>query len=764
MKNIFRIYKRDMKKICTNWAAAVMIVILIIIPSLYSLINIKASWDPYANTNGIKIAVVNEDKGTVFKDQDINIGKELIENLQDNNQLGWEFVDKETAENGLKLEKYYATIEIPENFSEDVTTVVDKQVIKPKLIYTVNEKKNAIAPKLTDAGIKTLKNQLDENIVKTVSGIIFRICNESGIELQNNKPDIRQAVDNVYDLEKNMPELEELLNSSIDGTTELKNLLVKVDEMIPTVSDTIDSTDDFLQNSKEYLDKAQSDLSDISPIVKEDLVTSENLLDTSSTAVDNLDDNILPDAAKKTLSVALDSAKATQATVEETRDKLKSIQKFIDKVSNIEIPNPIINKNLQSLEEIQKLQDNVKQQVNSLKSMQDSLKETSKIISSTLDKLDTIDQKLGIAIDKIDEEIKKLDNGEKLDIPMLKDIKDLLDEVNKLVSDTIDSYDSEIVPGVDSAFNSVREIIDNGLSLVKESRDSLPQMENLLGSFQDASDLSNDELKKLKDKFPDMKEKIYDLSSKLKEMDNNNELDDAIDMLTNDWNSQSTFMASPVEIDDNRLFPWPNYGSSSAPFYIVLCLWVGGLIGSALLSLHVQEFEEGIKIRPYQVYLGKLLLFYTIGILQALVASLGALFILKAYAVHSIIFVLYSIFVSLVFITMIYTAASLLDDVGKAVIVFILVLQLAGSSGNFPIEVTPPIFHKIYPYLPFTYATNGMRQVMAGIVYPILFKDLYILGGCMGVSLILGILFKGIMNKGAEPIMKKLFQSEILRH
>lgn len=148
MKNIFRIYKRDMKRICTNWAALIMAVVLIIIPSLYSLINIKASWDPYGNTNGLKIAVVNKDKGTVFKEQDINIGEELVEKLEDNDKMGWEFTDEETAKTGLKEEKYYATIVIPENFSEEVTTVSSKDVSKLKLIYTVNEKKNSIAPRL----------------------------------------------------------------------------------------------------------------------------------------------------------------------------------------------------------------------------------------------------------------------------------------------------------------------------------------------------------------------------------------------------------------------------------------------------------------------------------------------------------------------------------------------------------------------------------------------------------------------------------------
>ena len=151
MKNIFRIYVRDIKRMCTNWAAMIMAVIIILIPSLYSLTNIKASWDPYANTGGINIAIVNKDEGTVYKEQDLNLGEELVEKLEDNDKMNWIFVSEDEAAEGLINEKYYATIVIPEDFSKCTSTLMDKEVIKPKLIYTVNEKINAIAPKLTDA-------------------------------------------------------------------------------------------------------------------------------------------------------------------------------------------------------------------------------------------------------------------------------------------------------------------------------------------------------------------------------------------------------------------------------------------------------------------------------------------------------------------------------------------------------------------------------------------------------------------------------------
>ena len=761
MKNAFRIYKRDITKICTNWVAIVMMLVLIIIPSLYSLINIDASWDPYANTSGIKIVVINEDKGAIFKEQDINLGNELIENLKDNDKLGWVFLDdKEMAKQGLLLEKYYATIEIPEDFSQNATTLVEKDIIKPKLIYTVNEKKNAIAPKMTDSGINTVKNQLDENIVKTMSGVLFKVLNEKGIDIQDNRAKITKIVDNIYELDENMPELEALLDGAIYGTEDLSKVLDKSNDMLGAVSDTLDSTNDFLDNSKSVLDKTQGELADISPKIKEDLVMSENILDTSSVELKNLDENILPEVAEKTLRAVSDSAKATQETVSMTKSKLKSLKKFINKVSNIDIKVPSIGENAQTSDAMKSMQS----QVETLKSMQGNLKDISKIMSDTIDKLDVTYEKLGILIDRVDDDVAKLENGEGLDTQTLKDTIKVIDDVHDLVADITDSYDSEIVPTFKSGFDSINVILDNGLTLVKEGRDTLPEIEELLSVSQDSTSVSNDELNKLKEKFPEAKDKIHELADKLKDMDDEDQLDEVLDMITNSWENQSDFMSSPVEIEDNRLFSWPNYGSTATPFYTVLCLWVGGLLASALLSLEAPKFEDETNIRPYEMYLGKLLLFISLGICQAIVASTGALFILKSYSIHPIMYVFYSIFVSVVFVTIIYTAASILHDVGKAIIIVILVLQMAGASGNFPIEVTPIIFQKLFPFLPFTYAINGMRQVMAGIVYSILLKDIAILSIYMFASLIIGILLKGVLSKLIIIFVNKLNQSGIVRH
>ena len=845
MKNAFKIYKRDIKTMVTNWAALIMVVILIFIPSLYSLINIKASWDPYGNTGGIKVAVVNEDEGTVFKDSEINLGNELIDELKSNTKMGWTFVDKETATQGILEETYYAMIEIPSDFSKNVTTLVEKEVKKPQLIYTVNEKKNSIAPKITDSGVKTLKSQLDENIVKTVSGIVFRVCNEVGVDVENNRPELRKIVDAVYELDDNLPELEDVLSGAVDGTVSISELLDKANNMLPTVSDILDSSEDFISGSSETLDRTESDLTEISDTIKDDLIMIEGVLDASSVTLKNIDENILPDVAKKSLSLALDSIKATNTTIEDVRTKLKSIKKFIDRVADIEVKevsdvsdlfskeavnedilhSEVLNNNIAQVNEesenvdsnedeavqdvinsitkvdnaeesngvvvkdgklddsaIEEASDNmtsiadkvkeesekitaiINDKIESIQDTQKDLKKVSKKLKNVIDKLDNMYGDLNSVSERIDDELSKLETDGKFDIQNITDIEKILDDVHTLVSDTIDSYDSQIVPIIQEGFGYIRQISQNGDLLISQGKDILPDIENLFNQFINVSDLSNEQLVKLNDKFPEIKDKVHKVASKLRSLDEEDQIDEILELITNNWQDQSDFLASPVELQDNRLFPWPNYGSSSTPFYTVLCLWVGGLIGSALLSLKAPPLGEDIKIRPYEMYLGKWFVFVTIATLQAIVAILGALFLLGSYTVHPVMLVFYGIFVSIVFVTIIYTAGSLFDDIGKSLMIFMLVLQMAGTSGNFPIQVTPTFFQRLYPILPFTYATSGMRQIMAGIVYPILIKDIIILGIYFVVSLVVGIFFKGIANKTTDKIVDKLMTSGILRH
>ena len=160
MRNAFRIFRRDMKRLLRNPAAILVLIGVSILPSLYAWFNIAANIDPYANTSGIKVAVANLDTDATHDDLTINAGSQIIDQLKENDQLGWTFVPKDAAIKGVKSGEYYAAIIIPQDFSESLLSVLSGKIETPELEYYINEKLNAIAPKITSSGASTIQHRL----------------------------------------------------------------------------------------------------------------------------------------------------------------------------------------------------------------------------------------------------------------------------------------------------------------------------------------------------------------------------------------------------------------------------------------------------------------------------------------------------------------------------------------------------------------------------------------------------------------------------
>lgn len=184
MKKAFQIFKRDLKRLLHNPVAMVITIGVCIIPSLYAWYNIEANWDPYSNTSGVKIAVANEDEGVESElTGSLNAGEQTVEQLKENDDLGWVFTDAESAKESVYSGEYYAAIVIPKDFSEKLTSMLTGDFEQPELTYYVNEKKNAIAPKVTDTGAETIEEQLNETFVATVSSTLVEQAQKLGVDV-----------------------------------------------------------------------------------------------------------------------------------------------------------------------------------------------------------------------------------------------------------------------------------------------------------------------------------------------------------------------------------------------------------------------------------------------------------------------------------------------------------------------------------------------------------------------------------------------------
>ena len=236
-------------------------------------------------------------------------------------------------------------------------------------------------------------------------------------------------------------------------------------------------------------------------------------------------------------------------------------------------------------------------------------------------------------------------------------------------------------------------------------------------------------------------------------------MNELVTFLKNDIITQANFLEEPVELVSNSLYPMANYGSAMTPFYTVLSLWVGILLLTSLLTTEVHG-----DYKPYEIYFGRGLTFLSMTLIQSLIVSLGDLYILGVTATNPGVLVALSLLVSLVFTFIVYSLVSVFGNVGKAIAVVLLVIQVAGSGGTFPIQVTPKFFQNVNPFLPFTYGIGALREAIAGIYRPNLTKDIIALLIFLVISVILNVILKGPINKILYKFTDKLKQSRLSEH
>lgn len=718
MRNVFRIYRRDLKNIFTNWVALVVTLALVILPPMYAWFNIKAAWDPYGNTKGIKVAVVNEDKGGTFNDKEYKLGDKIIESLKENDAIGWQFVSAEKAEKGVRNGTYYASIVIPENFSKNILSITNNNIEKPVLKYTVNEKTNAIAPKITDKGVTSIQQQVSGEIVETVDGIIFKIINSVGLEIQNAKPDLRKIIDKLYEIDDKLPEINDLLNKAKDGTITLQEVVKKLNEIMPTVETTIDDSQELVTNFKGFLEKGNTVLNDIAPTIKDDLVIVNGITSNISDLVNSIDTNMTNEQRVNLLT-------SIQTKLQNLNIEIGNLNDFITNINKV-----LKNQKLTELsQKLIQIQDMISNQVTLVQGAIDNINAGKDVATSTFE-----------------------------------DIKKVANDINTVVSAINDSFDTEIVPVIQGAISSLNGISDNALTILNEVEGSIPDVKKIVSLLGEGADLGEEKLTEIINNFPAMKEKVDDFVGKIRQIDDDKLIDGILGLMINNWQANSSYLASPVEVETESIFPLPNYGAGMNPFFSTLALWVGALLLVSMYTTKAHKLDDDKEIKPLEEYFGKYLTFLSIGLAQGLVTTLGDLFILKTYVIHKALFVFYAMFISIVFITIVYTLVSVLGNVGKAIGVVFLVLQISASGGTFPVEVMPKFFQVIHPMLPFKYAIGGMREAVAGIVPELLIKDTLMLIGYMLVFLILGILLKAFANKVLVGFDKKMEDSGLMGH
>lgn len=740
MRKIWDIYRLDIKNIVTNMSILIVIGGLIFLPSLYAWFNIKASWDPYGQTDQIPIGVVNEDEGATIRDEDINVGKDLVENLKENDAMNWKFVDREKAMSEVEYGNYYAVITIPKDFSEKLATVTSGEPEKAEMDYYVNEKINAIAPKITDKGVSVIVEEISSEFISTVNGAIFDMFNEIGLELEEDYPDIQNFKEYVFNMEEELPKIHETLldteGDADDADKLIKNAMGKVPEAESILDDGLSQIDKALK----VLGNIEDEVNEMSPKIEKELKSIQSKVHEVNDAIKELDGS---DISFSDVQTGIDDI---DEDISKFREKLSSIEDTLTSVqsglqdgaageSEEQPAEEEENEDEENNDEEAPAEDNVK-----------NLEEEKENIQAVIDEIQAMDETL----EKIQSESKEIHQFVE---DVEKDVKEKID-FDGIPTDKVDElvtvYTDEIVPTLTEEIKNAKGTLQEAKGMVVDIKDAIPEVKRLLNNTNDHLGEGQELLTDVLNEYPYVNDKVKETADKIRDLEDETDLNEIIELLKNDPESEKGFFSEPVKLHKNEIFPIKNYGTGMTPFYTVLAFWVGGLL---LISLLTTDITDDPNIKPRHMYFGRLFTFLTIGFFQAIIAILGNLFILKVEVSSILAFIGFGLIVGAVFMTIIYTVVSIFGDVGKAMIIILLVLQIAGSGGTYPVVLLPKFFQMINPLLPFTYAVDLMREAVGGIVTKRVIRDLVVLLGFGSAFVLIGAFLKAPLNKLMSKVM-----------
>lgn len=688
MKNIWKIFTGDLKKLVKQPFALVIIIGLCVIPSLYAWFNIFANWDPYANTGGIPVAVVSLDKDYTRKDGSVvNMGESVLESLHSNTSVKWIFLDtEEEAQEGVEAGKYYAAIVITDKFTYSMYNVFSDDFENPSLIYYQNQKSNAIATKITDTVAGTLQNTINETFIKVAATAIFEEGNSVSDQMQGDSY-VEEFCADLEELNDNLKEYSTMIDTFRAGNDRLEAAITHVNYEIPVMQKKLDATTASLNQSSQNLSSTRDTLSNFSTNVD----TSMSTIQTS-----------LEDMKK-----ILDQSKLADDTAQMTKD--------LNKVArDTNTLNGQVDNLLAALIE-QRVQGSVSGGDASTGSgsgntaATDAAIEALKAMQKELDMMNTV---IGSVLESTDEQA-----AEKAKVNVnnaMNNLKNVIDSCENSVSNMQGIYKNNLVPQMQKVLTNMSDSLNQVTNLVNTLSSTVQNIGVVMEGVGDAVDGTSESLGQIQGVVDGISQKLTDLTEQLEGASEEEMMDILVRFLGGDPDSLGAYFASPVTMETIAMYPVATYGSAMTPFYSTLAIWVGSTILVALVK--VKASPKNLKnVQSYQLYFGRYLLFLLLAQIQAAIIVAGDLWLLKVNIVEPGLFFLAASFTATAFSLLIYSLTLAFGDVGKAVCVIVMVLQIAGSSGTFPIELLPDIYQKIYIFFPFPYAITAMREALAGM-------------------------------------------------
>lgn len=700
MKRAFEIFRRDVNRLSHNMVAMIVTIGVCLIPSLYAWFNIAANYDPYANTGNIKIAVANADKGTENElIGELNVGEEIVQNLKKNDSLGWKFTDEKKAVQGVKSGKYYAAIVIPEDFSSSFVSILSGDMKQPQFEYYLNEKKNAIAPKVTGTGASTIQEQVNEEFIAAAAGSVSKILGQTAEQMGTQVDTVQESlIAKMQTAEENLEEYQvvlENLNKTIDGSDDLIN---GTQETLDALKSAVASGAKSMNNGTDILASVRNSVGALSVGLSDGLTQGADALSGISSAV------------------GTDLGKLNE-----------KVQNVNEKIGNtITSMQDLISKNEEILTVLRELDNQV----------------PGNPLSEIIEKLETENQRHKEILKNLQTGNNSIGNAVNTSVQGLNQIASVIQDGQKNLQTSRASFEKNVLPSLNQSLDSFAQLSGKVSGVLAGVEPSAEQLKNVTGDLKQTLSDTKTAMESTKEALDDVQKKLNTAITDLGAIQSSDIYLSLKELTKKDTGEVAEFMHSPVQLETKSFYRVENYGSAMAPFYTNLAIWVGGIVLIAIFKMEVDKDEKIKSFTVTQGYFGRWILYITTGLIQALIICLGDIYLLKIQCKNPAAFVFAGLFASFVYVNLIYALSITFKHIGKALSVILVILQIPGSAGTYPIEMTPAFFQFVHPLLPFTYGINAMREAIAGIYGMHYWKNILCLAVFLPIALGIGLLLR----------------------
>ena len=667
MRNILRVLRGDLRRMTASVVAIVTLMGLCIIPCLYAWFNIFSNWAPYDTdaTGRIRVAVANSDAGAEVLGLRVNVGDKIIEALQSNDSIGWVFPDSaDEALEGVWASDYYAALIIPEDFTQNTLSFLGGSLENPKLLYYENEKKNAIAPKITGKAKTAVQEQVNATFVETIATYVSdaaSVLTASGYDPQTV---LRSVSAQTAQLNDRLEDVSHVLRAASGLTGAAESLIGLSGTLVGDANAVTQAGQSALNTAGETVSDADTasgqTAAALQSLITQFNVDLEDLSDTLTVAFGDL--NRYNDFVTNDLS-------ARAALTAAYRDNAQTAANDLDTLG--------------------------------LTVLSNGFSDLAARYGRIYDRLSRLETVSADGWDSIRSEQQEI----------LSEIAEAQTVVTTLGSAGTDALESKLQTALTAAQTAVNE----ASASLSGMGGSFQQLGAVLVRYSAALDALQGGLVGTAQAVSDLQDQLTAVSALLERLSESELLGRLTGILSDDAETIASYLASPVQMNTEVIYEVREYGSAMAPFYTVLAQWVGALLAAVLLKVRIKRPEQYPDLRLWQSFFGRYGLFLFVGLAQGLIVSLGDLIYVGIQCLHPVRFVLAACLNGICFTMINYALVFSLESIGQALGVIVLVVQVAGAGGTYPVEVLPKMFQKLYPAMPFRYAMDAMRECVAGM-------------------------------------------------